>query len=174
MKKTIITLAVVSLKTIITLAVVSLALALIIGCQKGPKAEDLFTEAKKLQEEQKYDEAVVKYEQLVELHPKSQYAPQSQFMIGFIYANEIEDLEKAKVAYETFLNQYADRSDSGMVASEVAYETFLNQYADRSDSGMVASAEWELKNLGKDINEITDLSAVPEEGVEEGESEGEK
>ncbi|HDH57391.1 MAG TPA: outer membrane protein assembly factor BamD [Bacteroidetes bacterium] len=139
-------------KTIITLAVVSLALALIIGCQKGPKAEDLFTEAKKLQEEQKYDEAVVKYEQLVELHPKSQYAPQSQFMIGFIYANEIEDLEKAKVAYETFLNQYADRSDSGMVAS----------------------AEWELKNLGKDINEITDLSAVPEEGVEEGESEGEK
>lgn len=139
-------------KVILSLTFLALILALVIGCQKGPKAEDLFTEAKKLQEEQKYDEAVVKYEQLVELHPKSQYAPQSQFMIGFIYANEIKDLEKAKVAYETFLNQYADRSDSGMVAS----------------------AEWELKNLGKDINEITDLSAVPEEGVEEGESEGEK
>jgi len=139
-------------KVILSLTFLALILALVIGCQKGPKAEDLFTEAKKLQEEQKYDEAVVKYEQLVELHPKSQYAPQSQFMIGFIYANEIKDLEKAKVAYETFLNQYADRSDSGMVAS----------------------AEWELENLGKDINEITDLSAVPEEGVEEGESEGEK
>ena len=139
-------------KVIISLTFLTLILALIIGCQKGPKAEELFNEAKELQEEQKYDEAVVKYEQLVELHPRSQFAPQSQFMIGFIYANEIKELEKAKVAYETFLSQYADRSDSGMVAS----------------------AEWELRNLGKDINEIEDLSLTPEGEVEADEAEPEQ
>lgn len=113
-------------------------LALMVGCQRGPSAEEVFNEAKKLQEDANYQEAVVKYEQLVQLHPRSRYAPQAQFMIGFIYANELKDLEKA----------------------EKAYKAFLETYAQSADSGMVASAEWELKHLGKDINEIEDLSAI--------------
>lgn len=139
-------------KAIVSLAILAFSLALIVSCQKGPKAEDLFNEAKKLQEEQKYAEAVVKYEKLVDLHPRDKYAPQSQFMIGFIYANELKDYQKA----------------------EVAYKAFLSNYSDRSDSGMVASAEWELKNLGKDINEIEDLSVAPEEPEGEKPPEGEK
>jgi outer membrane protein assembly factor BamD (BamD/ComL family) len=121
--------------------VLSVALALLIGCQKGPKADDIFTEAKQLQEEAKYAEAVAKYEQLVELYPRNSYAPQAQFMIGFIYANELDEFDKAKAAYEAFLANYADLSDSGMVAS----------------------AQWELNNLGKDINEIEDLGIASEE-----------
>ncbi len=136
-------------RAILYIAVSTLALALLMGCQKGPTSEDIFTEAKKLQEEGKYEDAVVKYEQLVELHSKDKFAPQSQFMIGFIYANELDDLDKAKVAYETFLANYAANSDSGMVAS----------------------ARWELENLGKDIDEIEDLSLIPkdEDAAEEGE-----
>jgi outer membrane protein assembly factor BamD (BamD/ComL family) len=125
---------------ILFLTIIPLMLAFIIGCQKGPTAEDVFNEAKQLQEDANYTDAVTKYEKLVQTHPKSRYAPQAQFMIGFIYANELDDLDKAKVAYEKFLEVYASESDSGMVAS----------------------AEWELRNLGKDINEIEDLSLTPE------------
>ncbi|MBU0517495.1 tetratricopeptide repeat protein [bacterium] len=114
--------------------------ALMIGCGKGPGADALFSEAKALQEEAKFAEATAKYESLVQQFPKSSFAAQSQFMIGFIYANELKDLDKAKVAYEAFLKNYSSSSDSGMVAS----------------------ARWELDNLGKDINEIKDLSLVPD------------
>lgn len=124
--------------TIVLSAFISLAVLLLIGCSKGPSAEQLFNEAKTLQEEAKYAEAVVKYERLVQLHPKDKLAPQSQFMIGFICANELKELEKA----------------------EKAYNAFLEKYSDQCDSGMVASAQWELKNLGKDINEIEDLSIL--------------
>ena len=137
---------------ILIFTVIPFILALILGCQKGPTAEDVFNEAKQLQEDANYAEAVTKYEKLVQTHPKSKYAPQAQFMIGFIYANELDDLDKAKVAYEKFLDLYAAESDSGMVAS----------------------AEWELRNLGKDINEIEDLSLTPEGEVEADEAEPEQ
>jgi outer membrane protein assembly factor BamD (BamD/ComL family) len=127
-------------RAILVLSVSALVLALVIGCQKGPKAEDIFTEAKQLQENAQYAEAVAKYQQLVDRYPKNRFAPQAQFMIGFIYANELDEYDKAKVAYEAFLANYADVSDSGMVAS----------------------AKWELDNLGKDINEIEDLGIVEE------------
>ena len=74
------------------LTILPLMLALIIGCQKGPTAEDVFNEAKQLQEDANYADAVTKYEKLVQMHPKSKYAAQAQFMIGFIYANELDDL----------------------------------------------------------------------------------
>ena len=136
-------------RTIIFLALPIVVVALIFGCQKGPSAEQIFTEAKQLHEDAKYAEAVAKYEQLVQMHARSKYAPQSQFMIGFIYANELGELDKAKVAYETFLERYAETSDSGMVAS----------------------AHWELENLGKDIDEIEDLSLTPHPEAEDADSE---
>ncbi|TKJ40345.1 hypothetical protein CEE37_08440 [candidate division LCP-89 bacterium B3_LCP] len=135
-------------KGVILLFIVSLIILNISACKKGPSPEEIFSEAKSLQEETKYAEAVTKYEELVTLHPRSELAPQSQFMIGFICANEIGNLEKASVAYKAFLENYSDVSDSGMVAS----------------------AKWELDNLGKDINEIDDLSVVTE-GEEEGQEE---
>ena len=137
---------------ILLFTVIPLTLALLISCQKGPTAEEVFNEAKQLQEDANYADAVTKYEKLVQMHPKSKYAAQAQFMIGFIYANELDDLDKAKVAYEKFLEVYASESDSGMVAS----------------------AEWELRNLGKDINEIEDLSLTPESASEGDETEPEE
>lgn len=138
---------------IILLLLVPFILAFVSSCKKGPSPEDIFNAAKGLQEEQKYAEAVVKYEELVTLHPRNKLAAQSQFMIGFICANELNEFEKA----------------------ENAYKAFLENYADMSDSGMVVSARWELENLGKDINEIEDLSAITEgEGEEKSQDEEEK
>lgn len=131
-------------RVIFCLMLVPFILVFMSGCKKGPSPEDIFSQAKSLQEEQKYAEAVVKYEELVALHPKNKLAAQSQFMVGFICANELDDLEKAAEAYKAFLENYASTSDSGMVAS----------------------AKWELENLGKDINEIEDLSVITKGGEE--------
>jgi outer membrane protein assembly factor BamD (BamD/ComL family) len=125
-------------RIVILLSLVPLVLLLAVGCQKKPAEDQMFNEAKKFQEESKYSEAVASYEKLVQVHPRGKYAPQSQFMVGFILANEIKDLKRA----------------------EAAYQAFLDKYSSSADSGMVASAQWELKNLGKDINEIQDLSGI--------------
>ena len=131
-------------RAIVYLMLVPLILAFVTGCKKGPSPEDIFSQAKSLQEEQKYAEAVVKYEELVTMHPRNKLAAQSQFMVGFICANELNELEKAAEAYRAFLENYAATSDSGMVAS----------------------AQWELENLGKDINDIEDLSVITKGGEE--------
>jgi tetratricopeptide (TPR) repeat protein len=131
-------------RTITLLTILPMLFLISLGCQKKPSEDQLFNEAKKLQEEGKYADAVASYQNLVNLHPRGKFAPQSQFMIGFIYANELKEYDKA----------------------EKAYRKFLDAYSSSADSGMVASAEWELKNLGKDINEIEDLSIILSGGAE--------
>ena len=51
------------------------------------------------------------------------------FMLGFINANDLKDLEKAEKHYKAFLEKYPNH--------------------DLSDD-----AEYEIKTLGKDINEL--------------------
>jgi tetratricopeptide (TPR) repeat protein len=125
-------------RTVTLLLLLPLLVLLFSACAKKPPEEQIFNEAKKFQEEGKYTEAVASYEKLVQIHPNGKDAPQAQFMIGFIYANELKQLDKA----------------------EVAYKQFLVKYSTKADSGMRASAEWELKNLGKDINQIDEIGVM--------------
>jgi peptidyl-prolyl cis-trans isomerase C len=46
------------------------------------------------------------YEQIVTQHPDTQYAAQAQFMIGFIYAEELKDKERARAALTTLIARY--------------------------------------------------------------------
>ncbi|MBN1780119.1 tetratricopeptide repeat protein [bacterium] len=81
---------------------------------------------------QKFEEAVNTFGTLIGKYPDTKFAPQAQFMIGFIYANNVADTTQARKAYQEFLNKYPDHE-------------------------LAASVEWELKYLGKDINEIPEL-----------------
>lgn len=79
-----------------------------------------------------YDTAVSTFESLIGKYPDTKFAPQAQFMIGFVYANNVSDTVKARDAYEKFIEKYPDHE-------------------------LVTSVEWELKYLGRDINEIPEL-----------------
>ena len=155
-------------------------LSVIAGCGRK-SAEELYTLAEQLEKNEKFEDALVKYERIlveypetklatdvnfkiaqiagnlkqfqkcvdayskiVEVDPQNKVAPKAQFMIGYIYANELKKTDKAKIAYEKFLENY----------SEV-------------DSGMTASANFELKFLGKDISEIDFLKNLTSDTPEE-------
>lgn len=109
-------------------------IAIVLGCAKKPGEEELFMEAKKLQEQSQFQQAVDKYKQLIQLYPKSPLCAQSQFMVGYIYANHIQDYAAAREAYKTYLDKYGQDE-------------------------MVKDAKWELGHLGQDINSIDDLLA---------------
>lgn len=108
------------------------------GCSNKPTAEELFTQAKKYQENQDFQRAINMYEKIIKLYPDGKQTDEAQFMIGFIYANDLKDYEGARNAYHQFLENYSAVTDSGMIVS----------------------AKWELENLGKDINEIDALKQV--------------
>jgi outer membrane protein assembly factor BamD (BamD/ComL family) len=119
----------------IPLAFVLLGVILNISCAKKISDVELFTQATQLQREGKYDEAIGCYEKLVAKYAKSDYCPQAQFMIGFIYANELKDFEKAKIAYEKFLKDFPEHE-------------------------MAKDARWEIDHLGKDISDIEELTSA--------------
>jgi len=82
-----------------------------------------------------FKEAIEMFQKVSNGYPDSNMAAQSQFMIGFIYANSLQDTANARVAYHRFLEKYPEHE-------------------------LVPSVQWELENLGKDINEIPVLKNI--------------
>jgi outer membrane protein assembly factor BamD (BamD/ComL family) len=91
---------------------------------------------------QNFDDAIVTFENVITKYPDTKFAPQAQFMTGFIYANSTSEIDKAKAAYEKFLEKYPEHE-------------------------LVESVNWELKYLGKDINEIPELMNLESDSTAE-------
>ncbi len=80
-----------------------------------------------------YEKAIEKYRQIEKNYPDSDKAPNALFMIGYIYANEMENYNEAKKAYQHFIKTYPGH-------------------------GLVSSAEWEIENMGKTLEELQDAN----------------
>lgn len=107
----------------------------LVGCKSGPTEEELFKKATAAQEQSDFPTAIKAYEELVLKHPKSTYAPKCQFMIGYLYANHMKDVEKARTAYQTFIKSFPE-------------------------DNLVKDAQWELDHLGQDVNQIDELNKM--------------
>jgi hypothetical protein len=75
------------------------------------------------------------YEGLIREHPSSPIAPQAQFMVGFIKADELEDFAGAKPAFEEMIRLYPD-------------------------DDLVDSARWMLANMDKDLEGDSQLEKI--------------
>ncbi|KPK89376.1 hypothetical protein AMJ80_09870 [bacterium SM23_31] len=91
--------------------------------------EELFTRAKQYLSEGKNKEAVKVYEKLVKKFPESENRSNAVFMIGFYYANELKEYDKAEKYYKMFLEEYPNDT-------------------------LAFYAQFELDNLGKDIDSL--------------------
>ena len=76
-----------------------------------------------------FEKAVEHYETLLTLYPDSEQAPLALFMIGFTYANEIGNKDKARMSYKEFLEKYPNNV-------------------------LKSSVEFELENMGKSAEDI--------------------
>ena len=71
------------------------------------------------------------YEELLRQYPESEYAAQAQFMIGFIYSEELDSEEPARIAFQKVIDDYPEND-------------------------LVESAKWMLENMGKDMPDIVE------------------
>lgn len=76
------------------------------------------------QKEKDTDRRIADYQEIVRRFPAGARAPQSQFMIGFLMADERKDYPAARAAFETFIKEYPDQE-------------------------LVPSARWMLDNMDK-------------------------
>jgi len=91
--------------------------------------EELFTEAQEYAYIGMYAHAIEDYRLFLKIFPQSDKIANVKFLIAFTYGNNLNDLDNAKKEYKEFLEQYPD-------------------------SPLKISAEFELENIGKSIEEI--------------------
>ncbi len=118
-------------KRLVHLSVLLCGLVLLAACSSKPDCDQLFAQAEKYYQDRKLVEALEAFKTHVQNCPESEQASRCAFMIGFIYANDLQDTLKAREAYQEFLSKYPT-----------------------ADEGLRASAEWELQHLGSDISEV--------------------
>ena len=91
--------------------------------------EELFTEAQEYAYIGMYAHAIEDYRLFLKKFPNNEKVPNVKFLIAFTYHNNLNDYDNAKREYEEFIEKYPD-------------------------SPLKVSAEFELKNIGKSIEEI--------------------
>ena len=117
------------MKLLQTFTLGMLLLIMIFSCSKTLSEEEYYNAAKEAYTKEKFQDAVVNFNKLVENYPDGERAAESSFMLGFINSNYIKNFEEAKKYYEKFIKTYPD-----------------HELAD--------DAQYELDTLGKDINEL--------------------
>jgi len=117
------------MKLLQTFTLGMLLLIMVFSCSKTLSEEEYYNAAKEAYTKEKFQDAVVNFNKLVENYPDGERAAESSFMLGFINANDIKNFEEAKKYYEKFIKTYPD-----------------HELAD--------DAQYELDTLGKDINEL--------------------
>ncbi len=91
-------------------------------------------------------ERIQYYRDIVNNYPDHNHAPQALFMIGFVYAEELRDTQRAKKTFGELLREYPD--------SEVA-----------------GSAQWMLDNIDKPHPSFESFESMKEAMEEKGDGE---
>ena len=108
---------------------VILFLVLMISCESKKTETEYFNFAYEQYNKAAYNEAIETFNKILEYYPDGENTPKATFMIGFIYANDLNNLDEAKKYYTLFLEKYPEHD-------------------------LADDAEYELKTLGQDINDL--------------------
>jgi outer membrane protein assembly factor BamD (BamD/ComL family) len=140
----------------------------------GNSDKELFEQAQKLIDEQKYDEAVVIFEKVVTENNKSEIAPKALFECAKIYQGQVikdmnaeKSLRKAVEFYKRISDDYPQTKEAEnslfmagfILANElrdyrnakVMYESYIQKFP---NGELADDARVELENLGKSPEEI--------------------
>ncbi len=106
-----------------------LALITLFACSKTLTEEEYYEAAKEAYTKENFEPAIANFKNIIQHYPQGKRAAEASFMLGFINANDVKNLDEAKKYYEAFIAKYPD-----------------HELAD--------DAQYELQNLGKDINDL--------------------
>ena len=147
---------------------------LFVGCSSKKSDKELFDDGQSFIQQQKYPEAAMSFEDLINNYPESSLAPNALSQLASIYQNkqiknlsEKESLEKAIQLFKKLHDKYPTSEYAAsalfmagfIYANELqnfdeakkCYQQFLKEYP---DDELAASAQAELDNMGLSPEEI--------------------
>jgi len=121
------------------LTVIMVVIIAIACSSKLPEAEyyQLATEAFNKQD---FKTSIENFQNITKHYPDGKRSSEALFMLGYINANNTGDLEAAEKYYKEFIAKYPD-----------------DELAD--------DAQYELKHLGKDVNDLPIFQNIPDDSV---------
>lgn len=163
---------------------VVIGMILLMNCSKLPD-EGLIEKGKNYEAEEKFSEAIKSYEKLVKNYPGSPFAPEALYRAGLVYTQGLQDFNTAISTHRRVIDEYPESTFASQcqfmigfiyannaadtAKARIAYNTFLQKYPSHE---LASSVEWELRYLGKDINDIPELRTLDQET--KAEADGEK
>ena len=77
--------------------------------EKYPNGEELlYNEAQSFSEKGDFPSAIKTYEEILKLYPESVHSCRAQFLIGFVYSENLKKPDKAKEVYQKVIEKYPD------------------------------------------------------------------
>ena len=77
--------------------------------EKYPNGEELlYNEAQSFSEKGNFTSAIKTYKEILKLYPESPYSCKAEFLIGFVYSENLKDYDKAKEVYQKVIENYPD------------------------------------------------------------------
>lgn len=98
--------------------------------------QELFNQAQVFYAEENFDEAIGSYKNIIDDFPDGENRSKAIFMLGFLYANSLQEFTQAANYYNMVIREYPD-------------------------DVLTPSAQFELDNLGKDISEFENIFEAP-------------
>jgi outer membrane protein assembly factor BamD (BamD/ComL family) len=117
------------MQKIFFILVTMFTLALLMSCSETKTEEEYFTLANEQYGQEAYADAIENFKIILEKYPQGKTTAKSTFMLGFINANSLENLEEAKKYYTLFVEKYPEHD-------------------------LADDAQYELNTLGQDINDL--------------------
>lgn len=159
-------------KHAVILAGFFISVSMFFGCAKGPDKK-MLEKAQQLESQEKFAEAIKQYEKIARKFLNDTLSAEALHRVGLIYTNQLQDYEKAVAAFRRVVKSYPNTRFGAQAQFMIgfiynnyapdtakardAYETFLAKYPQHD---LADDVQWELKYLGKDINEIPELAKV--------------
>jgi TolA-binding protein len=141
-------------------------LAIFMGCSRMSE-EELLSKAEAAMKLNKPEEAIVYYQDMVNLYPKSEKTPEALFALGSLYKGVKNDIPRALGVFNKIVDEYPTYEKAPQVLfligfiynnelkdmekARATYERFLKQYGSHE---LAKHAQYELENLGKDPNTL--------------------
>jgi len=114
----------------------------ILSCSSKLSEAEYYNLATDSFNKQDFPKSVENFKNIIENYPEGQRASEALFMLGYINANHTKDLQEAEKYYKLFIEKYPDDE-------------------------LTDDAQYELKHLGKDINELPIFQDIQSDSVVE-------
>ena len=152
---------------------ISLLSLMTISCESNKTADEYYSNAELERNAKNIKVSLENIEDLIKKYPDHDLAPRAQYLMGDIYMNDLRDFDSAIQSYQNVVDNFSGSSQVAQAQFMVGYvyANYLNDFENATasyklflenfpDHELAPSVQFEMENLGRDINEIPVLKHI--------------